>query len=146
VRFPGFGSLAASTPFLGIILLGIVLAWLKAAASLNTQFVALAESDGARLLLAKLYPSRLASDARSRRDVRRGACQGGAGRQLSSRDRNMGLRSVTSVRRTCFVSCTSSPRSQGLSSVCARVRPYNQPLPLLVLKYCATRCTPERLV
>jgi len=38
----GFGSLAASTPYLGIILLGIVLAWLNAAASLNTQFVALA--------------------------------------------------------------------------------------------------------
>lgn len=41
----GFGSLAASTPYLGVILLGIVLAWLNAAASLNTQFVALAESD-----------------------------------------------------------------------------------------------------
>ena len=43
--FQGFGSLAASTPFLGIILLGIVLAWLAAARSLNTQFVALAEND-----------------------------------------------------------------------------------------------------
>jgi len=41
----GFGSLAASTPYLGVILLGIVLAWLNAAASLNTQFVALAEND-----------------------------------------------------------------------------------------------------
>ncbi|GAX83162.1 hypothetical protein CEUSTIGMA_g10588.t1 [Chlamydomonas eustigma] len=36
----GFGSLAASTPYLGIILLVIVLAWFKAAASLNVQFVA----------------------------------------------------------------------------------------------------------
>jgi len=41
----GFGSLAASTPYLGVILLGIVIAWLNAARSLNTQFVALAESD-----------------------------------------------------------------------------------------------------
>jgi len=41
----GFGSLAASTPYLGIILLGIVLAWLQAAASLNKQFVALAAED-----------------------------------------------------------------------------------------------------
>ena len=46
----GFGSLAASTPYLGVILLGIVLAWLKAAASLNEQFVALAETDGAYAL------------------------------------------------------------------------------------------------
>ena len=38
----GLGSLAASTPYLGIILLGIVLAWLNAARSLNSQFVALA--------------------------------------------------------------------------------------------------------
>lgn len=41
----GFGSLAASTPYLAVILLGIVLAWLAAARSLNTQFVALAEND-----------------------------------------------------------------------------------------------------
>lgn len=38
----GFGSLAASTPYLGVILLGIVLAWLNAARSLNEQFVVLA--------------------------------------------------------------------------------------------------------
>ncbi|KAK9814605.1 hypothetical protein WJX72_008514 [[Myrmecia] bisecta] len=37
----GFGSLAASTPYLGAILLGIVLMWMKAAASLNKQFTAL---------------------------------------------------------------------------------------------------------
>ena len=41
----GFGSLSASTPYLGVILLVIVLAWLQAAASLNTQFVALAAED-----------------------------------------------------------------------------------------------------
>jgi len=39
----GFGSLAASTPYLGIILLGIVLVWIKAAASLNLQFIAAQE-------------------------------------------------------------------------------------------------------
>jgi AAA family ATP:ADP antiporter len=33
-----FGSLAASTPYLGVILLGIVLAWMKSAGSLNKQF------------------------------------------------------------------------------------------------------------
>ena len=33
-----FGSLAASTPYLGGVLLVIVLMWLKAAASLNVQF------------------------------------------------------------------------------------------------------------
>lgn len=37
----GFGSLAASTPYLGAILLAIVLVWISAAASLNKQFVAL---------------------------------------------------------------------------------------------------------
>ncbi len=36
-----------------------MLAWLKAAASLNTQFVALAESDGARPLLANFIPRAL---------------------------------------------------------------------------------------
>ncbi len=35
----GFGSLAASTPYLGCILLAIVLIWFKAAASLNVQFI-----------------------------------------------------------------------------------------------------------
>ena len=37
----GFGSLAASTPYLGVILLGIVLLWIQAAASLDKQFTAL---------------------------------------------------------------------------------------------------------
>jgi AAA family ATP:ADP antiporter len=37
----GFGSLAASTPYLGIILLTITMLWINAAASLNKQFVAL---------------------------------------------------------------------------------------------------------
>jgi len=46
----GFGSLAASTPYLGAILLGIVIIWIRAAASLNTQFIAIqqvgAKTDG----------------------------------------------------------------------------------------------------
>jgi ATP:ADP antiporter, AAA family len=37
----GFGSLAASTPYLGAILISIIIVWIKAAASLNTQFTAL---------------------------------------------------------------------------------------------------------
>jgi len=39
----GFGSLAASTPYLGMILLAIVLIWIRAAASLNVQFIAAQE-------------------------------------------------------------------------------------------------------
>lgn len=41
----GFGSLSNSTPYLGAILLVIVLAWLNAARSLNTQFAPMAEDD-----------------------------------------------------------------------------------------------------
>lgn len=37
----GFGSLAASTPYLGVILLGIVLLWIQAANSLSGQFAEL---------------------------------------------------------------------------------------------------------
>lgn len=37
----GFGSLAASTPYLGMILLGIVLLWIQAANSLAGQFAEL---------------------------------------------------------------------------------------------------------
>ena len=33
-----FGSLAASTPYLGVILLGIVILWLRSAQSLDKQF------------------------------------------------------------------------------------------------------------
>jgi len=45
----GFGSLAASTPYLAVILFAIVGAWLKAAASLNIQFTAAkAASDAER--------------------------------------------------------------------------------------------------
>merc|ERR1711912_223896 len=40
-----FGSLAASTPYLGIILLAIVLLWFRAANSLDKQFTALTEAD-----------------------------------------------------------------------------------------------------
>jgi len=42
----GFGSLAASTPYLGVILLAIVLVWIQAAASLNRQFTALQAETG----------------------------------------------------------------------------------------------------
>lgn len=42
----GFGSLAASTPYLGVILLSIVLVWIGAAKSLDTQFVALQKETG----------------------------------------------------------------------------------------------------
>mmetsp|Transcript_39229 Transcript_39229/g.47507 ORF Transcript_39229/g.47507 Transcript_39229/m.47507 type:complete len:618 (-) Transcript_39229:564-2417(-) len=41
----GFGSLAASTPYLAVILFIIVGVWLKAAASLNEQFVAITVED-----------------------------------------------------------------------------------------------------
>lgn len=45
----GFGSLAASTPYLGAILMVIVVMWIKAAASLNIQFTAAkAEADAER--------------------------------------------------------------------------------------------------
>ncbi|CAL1377814.1 unnamed protein product [Linum trigynum] len=40
-----FGSLANSTPYLGVTLLGIVLAWLAAARSLDGQFTALRRED-----------------------------------------------------------------------------------------------------
>eukprot|EP00199_Chlamydomonas_sp_CCMP681_P000149 CAMPEP_0119104610 /NCGR_PEP_ID=MMETSP1180-20130426/2779_1 /TAXON_ID=3052 ORGANISM="Chlamydomonas cf sp, Strain CCMP681" /NCGR_SAMPLE_ID=MMETSP1180 /ASSEMBLY_ACC=CAM_ASM_000741 /LENGTH=568 /DNA_ID=CAMNT_0007089423 /DNA_START=66 /DNA_END=1772 /DNA_ORIENTATION=- len=42
----GFGSLAASTPYLGIILLGITLVWINAASSLSVQFSKLQEETG----------------------------------------------------------------------------------------------------
>ena len=41
----GFGSLAASTPYLGAILLVVVLSWLNSAKSLAVQFNALAAED-----------------------------------------------------------------------------------------------------
>ena len=37
VMIIAFGSLSASTPYLGIILLGVVLMWMGAARSLNVQ-------------------------------------------------------------------------------------------------------------
>lgn len=37
VMIISFGSLASSTPYLGVILLGIVLVWLRAARSLDGQ-------------------------------------------------------------------------------------------------------------
>jgi hypothetical protein len=51
----GFGSLAASTPYLGAILLVIVLAWLGAARSLDAQFTPLVQKDlKGKLLEGKL--------------------------------------------------------------------------------------------
>lgn len=40
-----FGSLASSTPYLGGVLLVIVLAWLAAAKSLDSQFTALRQEE-----------------------------------------------------------------------------------------------------
>ena len=37
VMIIGFGSLASSTPYLGAILLGIVIVWIRAAGSLDKQ-------------------------------------------------------------------------------------------------------------
>ena len=37
VMIIAFGSLSASTPYLGVILLGVVLVWMGAAKSLNVQ-------------------------------------------------------------------------------------------------------------
>ena len=45
VMILGFGSLAASTPYLAVILLVIVLGWLNSASSLAKQFATLAEND-----------------------------------------------------------------------------------------------------
>ncbi|KAJ7518793.1 hypothetical protein O6H91_20G008700 [Diphasiastrum complanatum] len=51
----GFGSLANSTPYLGVILLVIVLAWLNAARSLDQQFTPLVQKDlKSKLLEGKL--------------------------------------------------------------------------------------------
>jgi AAA family ATP:ADP antiporter len=51
----GFGSLATSTPYLGAILLVIVLAWLGAARSLDAQFTPLVQKDlEGKLLEGKL--------------------------------------------------------------------------------------------
>lgn len=57
-----FGSLANSTPYLGGILLVIVLAWLGAASSLDKQFSSLAKEDLKREKAAqeKVEPSLLA--------------------------------------------------------------------------------------
>ncbi|KAK9802845.1 hypothetical protein WJX73_006722 [Symbiochloris irregularis] len=52
-----FGSLASSTPYLGAILLGIVLLWLKAAGSLDKQFTELNKQEQ----LAKLVEARQAA-------------------------------------------------------------------------------------
>ena len=51
VMIVAFGSLAASTPYLGVILLGIVLLWLRSAKSLDKQF-----TGATRPLAAAQYP------------------------------------------------------------------------------------------
>lgn len=53
----GFGSLASSTPYLGAILLVIVLAWLAAARSLDKQFTPLVQKD----LKSKLVEGKLSA-------------------------------------------------------------------------------------
>ena len=55
-----FGSLATSTPYLAVVLLGIVLLWLKAAASLDKQFAALQEEQQ----LTKLAEAREAGSSK----------------------------------------------------------------------------------
>jgi hypothetical protein len=45
LRVAGFSANVFCFRYLGVILLGVVLSWLKSAASLNTQFMALAEND-----------------------------------------------------------------------------------------------------
>lgn len=49
----GFGSLAASTPYLGAILFSIVLVWMGAAGSLNKQFVQLNKEREAEMIQEK---------------------------------------------------------------------------------------------
>jgi ATP:ADP antiporter, AAA family len=41
VMILGFGSLAASTPYLGVILLAFIFMWLRAAATLDKEYSAL---------------------------------------------------------------------------------------------------------
>ena len=58
-----FGSLATSTPYLAVVLLGIVVLWLKAAASLDKQFAALQEEQQ----LTKLAEARDVSSGSSKK-------------------------------------------------------------------------------
>jgi AAA family ATP:ADP antiporter len=56
VMIIAFGSLAASTPYLGVILMGIVIIWILAANSLSKQFTEANKADQ----LAKLSEARAA--------------------------------------------------------------------------------------
>ncbi|KAK9844458.1 hypothetical protein WJX74_002809 [Apatococcus lobatus] len=56
IMIVSFGSLSASTPYLGVILLGIVLVWMGAARSLNKQFTELQVQE----MQAKLAESKAA--------------------------------------------------------------------------------------
>ncbi|KAG6544306.1 hypothetical protein Mapa_014309 [Marchantia paleacea] len=67
-----FGSLANSTPYLGAILLIIVLAWLNAARSLDSQFTPLVQKDlKSKLLEGKLsaISSAISGKSKSQREV-----------------------------------------------------------------------------
>ncbi|BBN14269.1 ATP:ADP antiporter, AAA family [Marchantia polymorpha subsp. ruderalis] len=67
-----FGSLANSTPYLGAILLIIVLAWLNAARSLDSQFTPLVQKDlKSKLLEGKLsaISSAITGKSKSQREV-----------------------------------------------------------------------------
>jgi AAA family ATP:ADP antiporter len=69
----GFGSLAASTPYLGAILLVIVLAWLGAARSLDAQFTPLVQKDlKGKLLEGKLsaISAAVLGQSKARKEVR----------------------------------------------------------------------------
>jgi hypothetical protein len=69
----GFGSLAASTPYLGAILLIIVLAWLGAARSLDAQFTPLVQKDlKGKLLEGKLsaISAAVLGQTKARKEVR----------------------------------------------------------------------------
>jgi len=57
----GFGSLANSTPYLGVILLATVISWLYAARSLDRQFTPLVKKD----LKSKLLEGKLSAMSRA---------------------------------------------------------------------------------
>jgi AAA family ATP:ADP antiporter len=57
----GFGSLANSTPYLGVILLATVISWLYAARSLDQQFTPLVKKD----LKSKLLEGKLSAMSRA---------------------------------------------------------------------------------
>lgn len=105
----GFGSLANSTPYLGAILLVIVVAWLAAARSLDRQFTPLVQEDlKGKLLEGKLsaISSRLlAKSLSTRKEV--------SGSDLSTS--GLSLRYLRNGTRIFYHSC--SLRSLALASM-----------------------------